>query len=74
MSAKVWNGIVSVPRSHMELLSNFSATWGRADGPNFGIHCATCGQDVQASNGIADDVLRVSCGCTEYVSDRFTAV
>ena len=65
-------GVKAVPEAHMKLLSNFAATWGRPDGPNFGIHCATCGQDVQARNGEFDTVLRVKCGCREYASDRFT--
>lgn len=63
-----------VPRSHMQLLSNFAATWGRIDGPAFGFHCGRCKQDVIATNGITDDVLKVSCRCGEYVSDRFAAV
>jgi hypothetical protein len=58
-----------VPVSHMQLLSNFAATWGRADGPNFGIHCGTCGKDVVAKNGTDDRVLRVSCDCKEYLCD-----
>lgn len=56
----------------MKLLSNFAETWGRPDGPGFGIHCARCGQDVHAFNGITDTVLSVSCGCREYASDRYT--
>lgn len=64
-------GLQAVPRSHMELLSNFAATWGRVDGPQFGIHCMRCQQDVVASNGLTDDVLKVSCGCKEYVSDTY---
>ena len=66
--------VKAVPRSHMELLSHFAATWGRPDGPNFGIHCATCGQDVIAQNGITDAVLAVRCKCGEYRSDRWTVV
>ena len=59
-----------VPRNWMQLLSNFSATWGTANGPSFGLHCARCGQDVVAANGITDEVLSVSCGCREYRSER----
>ena len=64
--------VKAVPQSHMQLLSNFAATWGRVDGPCFGIHCAHCGQDVQAQNDLSDAVLSVRCGCREYRSDRFT--
>lgn len=66
--------IQAVPRSWMELLSNFSATWGTVTGPSFGIHCSRCGQDVQAGNGLTDEVLSVRCGCREYKSDRIRVV
>lgn len=62
--------VTPVPRSHMELLSNFAATWGKFDGPAFGLHCQRCGQDVVGRNGITDAVLSVACGCREYVSER----
>lgn len=67
-------GVKAVPESWMELLSNVAATWGRPDGANFGIHCATCGQDVSARNGINEAILTVSCNCREYKSDRFGIV
>jgi len=62
----------SVPRSWMELLSNFAATWGRVDKAGFGLHCSKCGKDVIAENDISDRVLKVSCGCQEFASDAFT--
>lgn len=64
-------GVKAVPESWMQLLSNVASTWGRPDGANFGLHCATCGKDVTARNGINDSVLTVSCGCREYKSDRY---
>ena len=67
-------GTKTVPRSWMELLSNFAATWGRPDGPSFGLHCSRCGQDIQARNSITDQVLSVSCQCREYASDGYTVV
>lgn len=66
------SSIKAVPESHMKLLSHFAATWGQPLGPNFGIHCARCGQDVQAQNGQFDTVLSVRCGCREYRSDRWS--
>ena len=65
-------GVKTVPRSWMELLSNFAATWGRVDGASFGLHCSRCGQDVQARNSLSDKVLSVSCKCREYASDGYS--
>ncbi len=65
-------GTKSVPRSWMELLSNFAATWGRPDGAAWGLHCSRCGQDVQAGNGISDKVLTAKCKCREYASDGYS--
>lgn len=59
-----------VPRSWMQLLSNVAATWGKYDGPRVGLHCGKCGHDMEAHNGLSDNVLTVKCGCTEYVSER----
>ena len=64
----------SVPRSWMELLSNFSATWGRPDTASWGLHCSKCNQDVIAKNGLTDSVLSVKCGCQEFASDPFVVV
>ena len=58
-----------VPRSHMQLLSNFAATWGQMTGPRFGIHCQKCGQDVQGHNLPSATTLVVKCGCSEYVCE-----
>lgn len=63
--------VTPVPESWMKLLSNFAASWGRADGPAFGIHCMRCQQPVTAANGECDSVLRVTCGCQEYAADHF---
>lgn len=73
MSVPILTGkqVQPVPTTWMELLSNFEASWGRADGPAFGLHCSRCGQDVEAHNGLTDEVLRVSCACREYASDRY---
>lgn len=62
----------SVPRSWMEILSNFSATWGRPDKASWGLHCSKCQQDVVAANGLTNRVLSAKCGCQEFASDAFT--
>ena len=64
----------SVPRSWMELLSNFSATWGRADKAAWGLHCSKCHQDVIAANGLSDSILSARCACQEFASDPFVVV
>jgi hypothetical protein len=69
MSASLIN-TKPVPLAWMKLLSNFAATWGRFDGPFFGIHCARCQQDVQAVNGLNDETLIVKCKCGEYVAEN----
>ena len=61
----------AVPRSWMELLSNFAMTWGRPDKASWGIHCSKCNQDVIAQNSLTDTVLSVTCGCQEFASDPF---
>lgn len=61
----------AVPRSWMELLSNFAATWGRPDKAAWGLHCSRCNQDVVAQNSLTDQVLKVGCGCQEFASDPF---
>ena len=66
--------VQSVPRSWMEILSNFSATWGRADKASWGLHCSKCTQDVIAVNGLSDSLLSARCGCQEFASDPFRVV
>lgn len=61
---------VTVPASWMQLMSNFAATWGRADGHALGIHCSRCGQDLIGGNSATDAVLKVNCGCREFVNER----
>jgi hypothetical protein len=61
----------AVPRSWMELLSNFAATWGRPDKAAWGLHCSRCKQDVIAQNDLRDTALSAKCGCQEYASDPF---
>ena len=64
----------AVPRRWMDLLKEFSKTWGRPDGPSLGLHCSRCGQDVVSRNNITDTVYVVSCQCRQYASDGDTIV
>lgn len=57
--------VIELPWGVMRQVIQFAEI---AQTQRLGLHCGTCAQDLNATNGDLDPILKMSCGCREWWS------